>query len=131
MNIAHTDGCSRSQAPPETSAALREKARILLATEHFPTRWKSRAFAHMFANLTTTLSWRSEGRVFDPCSSALDVRREAHSVWIPPEILGVVRGDVRFPPPNTACVSGCSSGRRAFVKAHDGPATFLYPSPPS
>ncbi len=35
MNIAHTDGCSRSQAPPETSAALREKARILLATEHF------------------------------------------------------------------------------------------------
>src|SRR2546422_77370 len=35
MNIAHTDVCSRSQAPPETSAALREKARIPLATEYF------------------------------------------------------------------------------------------------
>src|SRR3989449_11208460 len=54
----------------------------------FPTRWKSRAFAHMFANLTTTLSWRSEGRVFDPCSSALDVRREAHSVWTPRKYAG-------------------------------------------
>src|SRR5437899_11031923 len=125
MNIAHTDGCSRSQAPPETSAALPRRPGSRSPQNIFPTRWKSRAFAHMFANLTTTLSWRSEGRVFDPCSSALDIRREAHSVWIAPEIRGDVRGDVRFPPPNTACVSRCSSGRRAFVKAHDGPATFL------